>query len=250
MLPTVTSPHAGETAARQTLNDRFAERVAFDPEFTRRTVSYQGNRQVPGLRWMKYKEGFSEALVAYLLDEHEPARVLDPFAGIGTTALIAAGRGLQATGIEIMPVGVLAGAGVAAAANGLSRAALDETANAIQKRLASARPAAPEHSFPHVRITEAAFPAETESAIGKAREFISEMQDGAAKTLLNLACTSILEAVSYTASAEEDACGGSGRRQELGEQITRALRLPGESVACTTARAPVHPREDGRGCVT
>ena len=198
MLPTVTSPHAGETAARQTLNDRFAERVAFDPEFTRRTVSYQGNRQVPGLRWMKYKEGFSGALVACLLDEYEPARVLDPFAGIGTTALIAAGRGLQATGIEIMPVGVLAGAGVAAAANGLSRAALDETANAIRKRLASARPAAPEHAFPHVRITEAAFPAETESAVGKAREFISEMQDGAAKTLLNLACMSILEAVSYT----------------------------------------------------
>ena len=198
VIPTVTSPHAGETAARQTLNDRFAERVAFDPEFTRRTVSYQGNRQVPGLRWMKYKEGFSGALVAYLLDEHEPARVLDPFAGIGTTALIAAGRGLQATGIEIMPVGVLAGAGVAAAANGLSRAALDETANAIRKRLASARPAAPEHAFPHVRITEAAFPAATESAIGKAREFISEMQDGTAKTLLNLACMSILEAVSYT----------------------------------------------------
>ena len=76
MLPTVTSPHAGETAARQTLNDRFAERVAFDPEFTRRTVSYQGNRQVPGLRWMKYKEGFSGALVACLLDEHEPHPVV------------------------------------------------------------------------------------------------------------------------------------------------------------------------------
>ena len=198
VIPAVTSPHAGATAARQALSDRFAQRVAFNPEFTRRTVSYQGNRRTPGLRWMKYKEGFSRALVDYLLDEYKPDRVLDPFAGIGTTALVAAGRGIEATGIEIMPIGVLAGAGVAAAANGLSRGAMDETANAIRKRIASARPAAAGHAFPHVRITEAAFPAETESALGKAREFVAEMQDGPAKTLVNLACMSVLEAVSYT----------------------------------------------------
>ena len=199
VLPAVTSPHGGETAARQALNDRFADRVAFDPEFTRRTVSYQGNREVPGLRWMKYKEGFSRALVDYLLDEYEPDRVLDPFAGIGTTALIAAGRGMRATGIEIMPVGVLAGAGIAeAAANGLSKAAVAKAANAIRERMASTQPATSDHAFPHVRITEAAFPAETESAIGKAREFLAGMQDGAAKTLVNLACMSVLEAVSYT----------------------------------------------------
>ena len=179
------------------LNDRFADRVAFDPAFTRRAVSYQGNRQAPGLRWMKYKEGFSRELVDYLLDEYEPERVLDPFAGIGTTPLIAAGRGLQATGIEIMPVGVLAGAGVAAAANGVSRAALGETASALRERVASARLAA-DHAFPHVRITEAAFPAETEIDIAKAREFIAEMPAGAAQTLVNLACMSVLEAVSYT----------------------------------------------------
>ena len=198
VIPAVTSPHAGATAARQALSDRFAQRVAFNPEFTRRTVSYQGNRRTPGLRWMKYKEGFSRALVDYFLDEYKPDRVLDPFAGIGTTALVAAGRGIEATGVEIMPIGVLAGAGVAAAANGLSRGAMDETANAIRKRIASARPAAAGHAFPHVRITEAAFPVETESALGKAREFVAEMQDGPAKTLVNLACMSVLEAVSYT----------------------------------------------------
>ena len=197
-IPAVTSPHGGETAARQALNDRFADRVAFDPEFTRRAVSYQGNRQAAGLRWMKYKEGFSRGLVDYLLDEYEPERVLDPFAGIGTTALVATGRGMQATGIEIMPVGVLAGAGVAAAANGLSRAALDETADALRRRVASARPAPAGHAFPHVRITAGAFPAETEAALGKAREFIAGMPDGAAKTLVNLACMSVLEAVSFT----------------------------------------------------
>lgn len=199
VIATAISPHGGKTAARQALNGRFANRVAFDPEFTRRTVSYQGNRHVPGLRWMKYKEGFSEALVDYLLNEYAPERVLDPFAGIGTTALIAAGRGIQATGIEIMPVGVLVGTGIAeAAANGLSRAVVEKAASAISKRMTSAPPAASAHAFPHVRITEAAFPTETESAIGKAREFIAEMEDGAPRTLMNLACMSVLESVSYT----------------------------------------------------
>ena len=198
-LPAVTSPHGGRTAARQALNDRFADRIASDPEFTRRTVSYQGNRQVPGLRWMKYKEGFSRELVDYLLDEYEPERVLDPFVGIGTTALIAAGRGIRATGIEIMPVGVLAGAGIAeAAANGLSRTAVVRAATAISKRMASSRPAAPAHAFPHVRITRGAFPVATEAAVAKAREFIAGMKDGAARTLVNLACMSVLEAASYT----------------------------------------------------
>ena len=195
----VRSPNNGETAARQALHDRFADRLSIDPEFTRKTVSYQGNREVPGLRWMKYKEGFSRTLVDYLIDEYNPEHVLDPFAGIGTTVLIAAGRGIQATGIEIMPVGVLVGTGIAeAAANGLSRSSIDTVAKAIHKRVESAQPAAPEHAFPHVKITEAAFPVATEQAIGKAREFVAEMEDGAAKTLMNLACMSVLETVSYT----------------------------------------------------
>ena len=197
-LEPVCSPNCGETEARQALNERFADRVAVDPEFTRRVVSYQGNRDVPGLRWMKYKEGFSRTLVDYLLDKHQPERVLDPFAGIGTTVLTAAGRGMAATGIEIMPVGVLVGAGIAAAANGTSRTALRKAIGGIRSRIASSRPPAAGHSFPHVPITESAFPAEAERDIGKAREFVAGMDDRAAQTLVNLGCMSVLESVSYT----------------------------------------------------
>ena len=147
---------------------------------------------------MKYKEGFSRTLVSYLLDEHQPERVLDPFAGIGTTVLTAAGRGLAATGIEIMPVGVLAGTGIAAAANGTSRTALRCAIDGIRSRIASPSPPATGHAFPHVPITKSAFPAEAERDIGKAREFIAGMNDSATQTLINLACMSVLEAVSYT----------------------------------------------------
>ena len=49
-----------------------------------------------------------------------------------------------------------------------------------------------------MRITESAFPVATERDIGKAREFIAGMDDRATKTLINLGCMSVLEAVSYT----------------------------------------------------
>lgn len=192
------SPHGGPTVARQDLTKRFAGRVKIDSVFTRKTVSYQGNRKAPGLRWMKYKEGFSATLVNYLLDEYKPKRVLDPFAGIGTTVLTAAGRGIKATGIEIMPVGTLVGSGIAAAANGLSMTALNKLSKALRKRITSARRADSEYAFPHVKITEAAFPVTTEHAISKAREFLAGMKEGAAKTMVNLACMSVLEAVSFT----------------------------------------------------
>ncbi len=147
---------------------------------------------------MKYKEGFSRTLVNYLLDEYQPEHVLDPFAGIGTTVLTAAGRGVEATGIEIMPVGVLVGTGIAAAANGTSRTVFNKAISAIRSRIASQRPAAPEHAFPHVAITASAFPVEAERDIGKAREFIAGMEDRATQRLINLGCMSVLEAASYT----------------------------------------------------
>ena len=199
VVEAVVSPNDGETTARQALYDRFADRLSFDPEFTRKTVSYQGNREAPGLRWMKYKEGFSRTLVNYLLDKYEPEQILDPFAGIGTTVLTAAGRGLQATGIEIMPVGILAGNAIAEAATDvLSTTVIDDAARAIRERLESETSPAAKYAFPHVKITQAAFPAATEKALGKAREFVAEMDDVAPKTLVNLACMSVLEAVSYT----------------------------------------------------
>ncbi len=51
---------------------------------------------------------------------------------------------------------------------------------------------------PHVRITEAAFPAETETAIARARKFIDEIADSSIKRVLDLACMTVLEDVSYT----------------------------------------------------
>ena len=194
----IESPNGGSVEERRSLYERFEKRLSVDPNLTRRVVSYQGNRDVPGFRWLKYKEGFSLELVERLLDEAQPSSVLDPFAGIGTTPLIAAGRGLKATGIEIIPVGVLTGNAIALAANGLRRDAFEVAAQSLLKHVASRREADRRHAFLHVRITESAFPVETEKGLARAREYISGVDNPDVRAMLNLACMSVLESVSYT----------------------------------------------------
>ena len=194
----VMSPNGGSVQERQALHQRFSSRMSVNLDLTRKAVSYQGNREMPGLRWMKYKEAFSRRLVERFIDEHEPTSVLDPFAGIGTTPLVAVGKGKSATGIEIMPVGVLAGTGIAHASNGVSKTKLEAAGKDLIAHVVSEEPPPIEHAFPHVSITEAAFPEPTEAAIARARQFISNTPDPAIRTLLNLACMTILEDVSYT----------------------------------------------------
>ena len=192
------SPNGGNVEERRSLHKRFDKRLSVDPNLTRRVVSYQGNRDAPGFRWLKYKEGFSLELVERWLDDVQPSSVLDPFSGIGTTPLIAAGRGLKATGIEIIPVGVLTGNAIAHAANGLRREAFGVAAESLLNRVASGKTAGRRHAFRHVRITESAFPLENEKGLAKAREYISAVDDPDIRAMLNLACMSVLESVSYT----------------------------------------------------
>ena len=194
----VTLSARGVDQQRRRLHERFSHRISTRSIFTRRTVSYQGNRNAPGFRWMKYKEGFSSSLVKNLLSEHEATAVLDPFAGIGTVPLVAARQTESAFGIEIMPVGVLVGQGIAHAANGTSRSAFEKASRALVQHLSSPQQAPEEHGFPHVPITERAFPEETETAISKARQYISQYETDTIRSLLNLACMSVLEEVSYT----------------------------------------------------
>lgn len=66
-----------------------------------------GNADLPRHRWFDFKEGFSERLVREAVTDvtgkQRRTRILDPFAGSGTT-LVAAGRmGLECEGIEVNP---------------------------------------------------------------------------------------------------------------------------------------------------
>ena len=185
------------TQARDSLHMRFADRIHTNPSLSRRLVSYQGNKAVPGLRWLKYKEGFSAHLVEGLLGLTDARSLLDPFAGSGTAPLTAGSMGICATGIEIMPVGILLARSISAASNGLQcedfLAAAGELVRALETDQYN-----PGMMFPHIPITEHAFPEHTEQDIAKAREFLSRVTDSSLNTILTLACMSVLEEVSYT----------------------------------------------------
>lgn len=92
---------------RQKLYQRFADRLETANHLSRKVVSFQANKEEPVYRWFKYKEGFSSHLVKYFLTEYspKPGRVLDPFAGVGTTIFAGQELGWRSYGIELLPVG-------------------------------------------------------------------------------------------------------------------------------------------------
>ena len=182
---------------RNALRERFSGKLAVRDELSRRLISYQGNKDQPGLRWFKYKEGFSSDLVKEAL-RYADGPVLDPFAGIGTTVLVAGGSGLPATGIEIMPIGTRVAQAISCVANSVNLEVFKRHAANLQKTLMDSKAADPEFRFNHVPITEKAFPQETEDAIAKARAFLTEIEDAKIRLILDLACMSILEEVSFT----------------------------------------------------
>ena len=189
--------HRGPTTAREELYKRFDSRIQVSPDLSRKLVSYQGNKNTPGLRWLKYKEGFSSRLVQELLGRVKAQRVLDPFSGIGTSVLTACSMGLQGAGIELMPVGNLAAHAISAASNELEASAVADASAQLLDAI-SCESYNDSFIFPHVQITERAFPEATEKDLARAREFISSVGDPGMSTVLTLACVSVLEEVSYT----------------------------------------------------
>ena len=76
-------------------------------------VTFSGNKQKPVDRWFHFKEGFSSELLDYVLahlplDRSQVIRLLDPFAGVGTSVLTAQraknrGWNFEAVGVECNP---------------------------------------------------------------------------------------------------------------------------------------------------
>ena len=191
------APEIEQTEIRRSLYERFAARISVDDTLSRKLVSYQGNKNVPGLRWLKYKEGFSTQLVESLLARTNGTRLLDPFSGSGVAPLTASSQGLGGTGIEIMPLGNRLARAIVTAANELDYPRFLCAAKELIKALPGVQYDT-SLRFQHVPITEQAFPEETEIDLAKARGFIEQVNDQPVRELLTLACLSVLEEVSYT----------------------------------------------------
>lgn len=175
-----------------TPKEQVASKIVIDPHLTRKIVSYQGNKTKPGFRWFKYKEGFSTHLVESLLSMTGGDDVLDPFSGSGTTVLTACKMGMQSTGIDVIPVGNIASDAISTVSNDLTAKEIIDAADIVLGNRTGVKP------FQHVNITRMAFPRGTERALSHARYAIDTIKNKNVQKVMNFACMSILEDISYT----------------------------------------------------
>ncbi|MBI3958706.1 MAG: modification methylase [Chloroflexi bacterium] len=165
--------------------------------FNRKLVSFQASKDAILHGWLKYREGFSPQLVAALLDEFAIGagdHLLEPFAGSATTLLTAMMRGIDATGIELLPHCHLAWQ----AKSQIAHYSVDELKQITRQAATQIVPQA-RAGFPHLTITEGAFLEETENELMAFTEWIEEAAiSDEARVLCRLVLTSILEAVSFT----------------------------------------------------
>ncbi len=186
-------------SARDNLHERYSARITHNPALDRTLVSFQANKNAPFSGWFKYREGFSEALVTYLLQTlaPQPGIVLDPFAGAGTTLFAARSQGWRAEGIELLPVGVYA--------MQARLAAQSITPTMFADAIAQLRQVAFEDHYDHtqalkhIAITQGSFPQEEERALIGYLAYCQQLfTDDALRSSLIFAAFCILEDISYT----------------------------------------------------
>jgi DNA modification methylase len=180
------------------LHSRLGSKLILNPDLSRALVSFQANKTQQSYRWFKYKEGFSSSLINYILDATgvKKGKVLDPFAGAGTTLFVAAERGMDAEGIELLAPGQEIIAARQSTLNGGAKVCSDALKRWIDKRPwkgeGKIKP------FNHLKITAGAFPAETEKSLTR---FIAETEKEETqkiRQLLNFVALCVLEEISYT----------------------------------------------------
>jgi len=182
--------------ARDGLMKKYKALLINDKFITRKTVSFQANKENPFYRWFKYKEGFSSNLVKYYIKKYqlEKKEILDPFSGAGTTLFAASELECNATGIELLPVGIFA-----VEAREASEKIEYKKLNSIKVKLWDEvdKIKSPEAHIKHIRITNGAFPEETENDLNKFLTYIEKLEHNYA-TILRFAAFAILEEISFT----------------------------------------------------
>jgi hypothetical protein len=182
---------------RQKLYQRFADRLETANNLSRKVVSFQANKGEPVYRWFKYKEGFSSNLVKYFLTEYSPTpgRVLDPFAGVGTTLFAGQELGWQSYGVELLPVGTFV-IKTRQALKEVDAQALKSATKDIWTCLAGNHHS--DYRMNHISITKDAFPEETEAYLNKYLAYCSRIENDRVQTILRFAAFAVLEEISYT----------------------------------------------------
>ena len=193
MLEVITYP----SEKRDQLFDKYADKLETTSKFSRKTVSFQANKQEPIYRWFKYKEGFASILVKNILKEYHqsPGRVLDPFAGAGTTLFAGRELGWSTLGIELLPVGEFV-MSVRQALESLDLEAFKKRTETFWDELLGIQPT--KTYIQHIAITKDAFPSETDELLNKYLAYCESIPEEHIRKMFLFAAFTILEEISYT----------------------------------------------------
>jgi len=179
------------------LSSHFSETIIIDNSLTRKLVSFQANKTRAHYRWYKYKEAFSADLVEYLFRKYDVnnGKILDPFAGAGTSLFACSALGYDSEGIEVLPVGQkIIEANILARGDhkhdiisGLNRWLIQKSWNTDGET----------KDFEILRITDGAYSKETHHKI---KRYLNELkhEEAELKEILLFALLCVLESISYT----------------------------------------------------
>lgn len=178
----------------------YSDKLEVAEWLNRKLVSNQDNKKMALLNWFGLKEGFSYNLVIKLIEISTPkpsSTFLDPFSGTGTSIFAAANKGLNSIGIELLPFGQFL--------HDTRKAAFEVNPDLFQIEISKAleyiktknRPKQM-FMFQHLKITEGAFPEETERDMANYLQYVNEITDPSIKQLMKFACFSVLEKISFT----------------------------------------------------
>ncbi len=184
-------------ALDQELLDHFNGKFLIEPALNRTLVSFQANKTRPVYRWYKYKEAFSANLVDYLFLRYEilQGKVLDPFAGSGTSLFAASAAGLDADGIELLPIGQQ----IIKTRRIMELDFFAQDFAALHRWFLTKpwREIATEYVLPELRITRDAYPDGAKKSI---QQYISQSrkENERLQLVLQFALLCVLELISYT----------------------------------------------------
>ncbi len=179
------------------LLQHFHNKIKLQPSLTRQLVSFQANKPRPSYRWYKYKEAFSASLIEHLLSKYgiNSGKVLDPFAGSGTTLFAASTYGLDVDGIELLPIGQQ----IISARKCLEREFNKRDFTTLNRWITDHpwRKTKVKKALTSLRITDGAYPKETLDSI---EQYIGALkhENNRIRLVLQFALLCVMESISFT----------------------------------------------------
>lgn len=155
-------------------------------------VNFKTNKDIPRHSWFTYKQGYSGKLISKLLIEEKPSKkhyVLDPFAGVGTTNVVAQNLGYKSIGLDINPVATFA-AGVKTSVFSVSEV------RKIKKMIKDYSYKHNSSFIPNSSLLETSFKKESFRKLMHIKGFFESIKNKKVRSFFKLAYLSIIENVS------------------------------------------------------